>query len=387
MNLQEKLSACLRQAVENHEAAGVSLLVLKDGRELCHVREGYADIAAGKPLQRDSIFRLYSQSKPVTAAAAMILADRGVIDLMAPVDQYLPGFANPRVVEADGTVRPALRAPWIIDLLGMTSGLCYPDVDPAGQYADCVFQEDQKQIAAGGGMDTLTFCNKLGELPLAFDPGTRWRYGTSADILGAVIETASGKRFGDFLREEIFEPLGMKDTAFWVPEEKRDRLVTCYRRVPGGLEEFSSLHLAVGRYDRDPAFESGGAGLVSTLDDYAAFARMLMNGGTADGRRILSEAAVRFMTTPQLNETLRKDLWENLGGYNYSCLMRVCDHPGRAVLFTEKNEYGWDGWLGTYFANLPDQGITFLLAQNVTDAGTTAVTRKCRNILAACMDC
>ena len=387
MNLQAKLSACLRQAVENHEAAGVSLLVLKDGRELCHVREGYADIAAGKPLQRDSIFRLYSQSKPVTAAAAMILADRGVIDLMAPVDQYLPGFANPRVVEADGTVRPALRAPWIIDLLGMTSGLCYPDVDPAGQYADRVFQEDQKQIAAGGGMDTLTFCNKLGELPLAFDPGTRWRYGTSADILGAVIEAASGKRFGDFLREEIFEPLGMKDTAFWVPEEKRDRLVTCYRRVLGGLEEFSSLHLAVGRYDRDPAFESGGAGLVSTLDDYAAFARMLMNGGTADGRRILSEAAVRFMTTPQLNETLRKDLWENLGGYNYSCLMRVCDHPGRAVLFTEKNEYGWDGWLGTYFANLPDQGITFLLAQNVTDAGTTAVTRKCRNILAACMDC
>ena len=387
MNLQEKLSACLRQAVENHEAAGVSLLILKDGRELCHVREGYADIAAGKPLQRDSIFRLYSQSKPVTAAAAMILADRGVIDLMAPVDQYLPGFANPRVVEADGTVRPALRAPWIIDLLGMTSGLCYPDVDPAGQYADCVFQEDQKQIAAGGGMDTLTFCNKLGELPLAFNPGTRWRYGTSADILGAVIEAASGKRFGDFLREEIFEPLGMKDTAFWVPEEKQDRLVTCYRRVPGGLEEFSSLHLAVGRYDRDPAFESGGAGLVSTLDDYAAFARMLMNGGTADGRRILSEAAVRFMTTPQLNETLRKDLWENLSGYNYSCLMRVCDHPGRAVLFTEKNEYGWDGWLGTYFANLPEQKITFLLAQNVTDAGTTAVTRKCRNILSAYMDC
>ena len=387
MGLQEKLSACLRQAVENHEAAGVSLLILKDGRELCHVREGYADIETGKPLGRDSIFRLYSQSKPVTAAAVMILADRGVIDLMAPVDQYLPGFANPRVVEADGTIRPALRAPWIIDLLGMTSGLCYPDVDAAGQYADRVFQEDQKQIAAGGGMDTLTFCNKLGELPLAFDPGTRWRYGTSADILGAVIEAATGKRFSDFLREEIFEPLGMKDTAFWVPEDKRDRLVTCYRRVPGGLEKFSSLHLAVGQYDREPAFESGGAGLVSTLDDYAAFARMLMNGGTADGRRILSEAAVRFMTAPQLNETLRKDMWENLSGYNYSCLMRVCDYPGRAVLFTEKNEYGWDGWLGTYFANLPEQKITFLLAQNVTDAGTTAVTRKCRNILSAYMDC
>ena len=248
MDLQERLSACLRQAVENHEAAGVSLLILKDGRELCHVREGYADIETGEPLRRDSIFRLYSQSKPVTAAAAMILADRGILDLMAPVDQYLPGFTNPRVVEADGTIRPALRAPWIIDLLGMTSGLCYPDVDAAGQYADRVFQEDQKLIAAGGGMSTLEFCNKLGEQPLAFDPGTRWRYGTSADILGAVIEAATGKRFSDFLREEIFEPLGMKNTAFWVPEDKQDRLVTCYRRVPGGLEKFSSLHLAVGQY-------------------------------------------------------------------------------------------------------------------------------------------
>ena len=214
MGLQERLSACLRQAVENHEAAGVSLLVQKDGKELCHVREGYADIAAGKPLRRDSIFRLYSQSKPVTAAAAMILVDRGILDLMAPVEQYLPGFANPRVVEADGTVHPAVRGPWVMDLLGMTSGACYPDADPAGQYAARVFDEDHAQILAGGGMSTLDFCNRLGELPLAFEPGTRWRYGTSADILGAVIEAASGKRFSDFLREELFEPLGMKDTAF-----------------------------------------------------------------------------------------------------------------------------------------------------------------------------
>ena len=387
MGLQERLSACLRRTLENHEAAGVSLLILKDGKEICHVREGYADIASGTPLRRDSIFRLYSQSKPVTAAAVMILVERGIIDLMAGVDQYLPGFANPRVVEADGTVRPAARAPWIIELLSMTSGLYYPDLDPAGRYAARVFDEDHEQILAGGGMSTLDFCNRLGEQPLAFDPGTHWRYGSSADILGAVIEAATGKRFSDFLKEELFGPLGMKDTDFWVPEEKRDRLVTCYRRVPGGLEEFHDLHLAVGRYDRPPAFESGGAGLVSTLDDYAAFGRMLMNGGKAEGRRILSEAAVRFMTTPQLSGSLRRDMWEHMDGYNYSCLMRVCDHPGRAALFTVKNEYGWDGWLGTYFANLPDQGITFLLAQNVTEMGTGAVTRKCRNILAACLDC
>ncbi len=383
MKLKKKLTACLEQAVENREAAGISLLVLRDGEELCFAKAGMADIDAGKPVERDSVFRLYSQSKPLTAAAAMILADRGVIDLMAGVDQYLPGFRNPQVVSADGTVRPAPRAPWIMELMSMTSGLCYPDADPAGQYAARVFEEDHRQILSGGGMDTLTFCNRLGEQPLAFDPGTHWRYGTGADVLGAVIEAASGKRFGEFLREELLEPLGMEDTAFYVPEGKRERLVTCYRRTPEGLVPFRDLHLAVGVYDRPPAFESGGAGLVSTLDDYAAFAGMLMNGGTWKGKRILSEAAVRHMTAPHLRADVRKDLWDSLGGYNYGCLVRVCDRPGECGHFASRGEYGWDGWLGTYFINLPEEKITFLMNINSPDTGTSAAARKCRNILAA----
>ena len=383
MSMAEKLTACLERAVDNYVAAGLSLLVLRDGKELCYAQAGRADIESGKPIARDSIFRLYSQTKPITAAAVMILAERGIIDLMDGADRYLPGFRNPRVVNPDGSVVPALRAPWILELLSMTAGLCYPDADPAGQYAARVFEENQELILNGGGMSTLEFCNRLGEQPLAFQPGTGWRYSTCADILGAVVEAAAGKRFGEFLREELFEPLGMKDTDFRVPEEKRERLVTCYRRIPGGLEEFRSLHLAVGRYDRPPAFESGGAGLVSTLDDYAAFASMLMQEGTWNGKRILSPASVRFMTAPRLSPEIRRNLWDGLCGYNYGCLVRVCDRPGSAGIFTEEGEYGWDGWLGTYFANLPGQRITFLLNQNEPDTGTCAVTRKCRNILAA----
>ena len=383
MSLTENITKCLSDAVKNREAAGISVLILQHGEDLCFASAGMADIAGQKPVKRDSIFRLYSQSKPITAAAAMILVDRGVLDLQAGVDQYLPGFRNPRVVHADGSVVSALRAPWVLELLGMTAGLSYPDADAAGQYAARVFEADQEQIAQGGGMDTITFCNKLGEQPLAFEPGTGWRYSTCADVLGAVIEAATGKRFGQFLQEELFEPLGMKDTAFWVPEEKRDRLVTCYRRTENGLEVFNSMHLAVGVYDRQPAFESGGAGLVSTLDDYAAFARMLMNKGEYNGRRILSRAAVEYMTAPQLSAALQSQMWDSLGGYNYSCLMRVCDRPGACSVFARKGEYGWDGWLGTYFINLPDDDVTFLLYQNVTDAGTAAVTRKCRNLLAA----
>ena len=383
MGLGEKLTACLEQAVANHEAAGINLLILRDGAELCYAQAGKADIETGKTIARDSIFRLYSQTKPITAAAVMILADRGIIDLMAGADQYLPGFRNPRVVNPDGSIVPALRAPWILELLTMTAGLSYPDADPAGQYAARVFEEDQDLIRTGGGMGTVEFCDRLGEQPLAFQPGTGWRYSTCADILGAVVEAATGKRFRQFLQEELFEPLGMKDTDFWVPEEKRDRLVTCYRRIPDGLEEFRSLHLAVGQYDRAPAFESGGAGLVSTLDDYAAFASMLMNDGVYGGRRILSPAAVRFMTAPHLSPEVRRNLWDSLCGYNYGCLVRVCDRPGSCGVFNEAGEYGWDGWLGTYFANLPGQRITFLLNQNAPDTGTASVTRKCRNILAA----
>ncbi len=382
MALKEKLEKCLKQAVENQEAAGLSVLVRKDGKDLCYASAGMADTASGKPVERDSIFRLYSQSKPITAAAAMILADRGMLDLQTEVDRYLPGFRNPRIVASDGQTVPTWRAPWVLEMLGMTAGLSYPDADPAGQYAARVFEEDQELIRQGGGMDTVTFCNRLGEQPLAFAPGTGWRYSTCADVLGAVIEVVSGKRFGQFLQDEIFEPLGMKDTGFWVPEEKRNRLVTCYRRTENGLEPFSGFHLAVGQYDRPPAFESGGAGLVSTLDDYAAFGEMLMNGGIYRGKRILSRAAVEYMTAPQLTENIQRQMWDSLGGYNYSCLMRVCDQPGACPLFAEKGEYGWDGWLGTYFINLPRDKVTFLICQNTTDTGTAVVTRRCRNILA-----
>ena len=382
MNLEERLLDCMERSVETQEEAGLSLLIRKDGKELCCLQAGMADRESAVPVKRDSIFRLYSQSKPVTSAAVMLLAERGQIDLMDEVDRYLPGFRNPRMVKADGTIEPLLRAPRISEMLSMTSGTCYPDVDPAGQFAARVFEEQQERQRTDGGLGTVEFCNRLGEQPLAFAPGTHWRYGTSADILGAVVEVVSGRSFGEFLRKELLEPLGMKDTDFWVPPEKQERLVTAYVRDEAGLKPYTVEHLAVGRYDAPPAFESGGAGLVSTLDDYMAFAQMLMNGGIWQGHRILSEATVRHMTSPQLTRKTQRDMWDNLNGYNYGHLIRICDQPGRADLLAESGEYGWDGWLGTYFVNLPASGVTFLMYQNTKDAGTTPVVRKCRNILA-----
>ena len=385
MKLHDRITDILAAAVADRQCAGISVLVRRYGEEVLYTQAGMADIAAGRCVQRDSIFRLYSQSKPVTAAATMILVERGLIDLMDGVDKYLPGFRSPKVVDAQGNITPAYRAPWIMELLGMTAGLSYPGEDPAGQYAARVFDDAHAQILAGGGIPTVEFMNRLGEQPLAFQPGTHWRYSTCADVLGAVIEVVSGKRFGDFLREEIFEPLGMVDTAFWVPESKQERFVTCYKRTSEGLKPWLDQNLACGVYSRDPAFESGGAGLVSTLEDYSHFADMLLNKGEYQGKRILSPKSVEFLTTPQLTDAVRRDLWDSLEGYNYGKLMRICDAPERMAGFAMKGEYGWDGWLGSYFCNLPEQGMTILSMQNTTDCGTSPYVRRVRNAVLAAL--
>lgn len=382
MNIQQKVQRCLEQSVAQQECAGITVLVRKNNHEVFYAAAGQANVAQATPIQRDSIFRLYSQSKPITAAAVMLLMERGLIDLMDGVDRYLPGFANPKVMTKEGVI-PAARPVRLMELLGMTAGLAYPDADPVGQLVAQVFVQNEELIRAGSGMGTVEFCNRLGEIPLCFQPGSHWRYATCADVLGAVVEVVSGKPFDTFLKDELFTPLGMKDTDFWVPPEKQMRFATCYKRIPGGLEEFHRLHLAVGDYTRRPAFCSGGAGLVSTLDDYAAFAQMLLNGGEYQNRRILQPETIRYMTQAQLLPAPQADMWDSLNGYGYGKLMRVCQHPGQYDGLARLDEYGWDGWLGSYFANFPREQMTILSMQNTTDTGTARAMRMVRNLVLA----
>lgn len=381
MSLHEQITDLLASAVENGECAGISVMVRHCGEELLYTQAGLADIAGGRLIQRDSIFRLYSQTKPITAAAVMLLCERGQLDLMDGVDRYLPGFRDAKVIDATGHVTPAYRAPWIMELLSMTGGVSYPAADPAGQGAARVFTQAEDLIRQGSGMSTLDMINALGQQPLSFQPGSHWQYSACADVLGAVVEVVSGKRFGEFLREEFFRPLDMPDTGFWVSPGKRDRLVTAYRRTSEGLLPWQGPHLACGIYDRDPAFESGGAGLVSTLEDYSHFAEMLLSGGVYEGRRILSPATVRAMTSAQLTPQLRRDMWDSLAGYSYGHLMRVCDAPGQVGGLACEGEYGWDGWLGTYFENFPREQLSLLSMQNTCDTGTSRVIRLVRNVV------
>ncbi len=379
MNLSETITGLLEAAVAHREIPCATALVLKDGREMAYAEAG-CDIATGAPVRRDTIWRLYSQTKPITAAAVALLTECGRIDLADPVEKYIPGFAGQKVACPDGSFVPVCRSVTLMDLMGMTAGLSYPGDDPAGRFAADLFERNTEAMRRGEGLDTVAFADAIGGLPLAFQPGEAFRYSTCADILGAVVEAADGRPFDRFLKEEFLEPLGMKDTDFFVPEEKRERFVSCARRVPGGLEPWQGYHLCVGDYTKRPAFISGGAGLVSTLDDYARFAAMLMNRGKLDGRRYLSRETVFWLTRPQVKEGLFWD-WDN--GWNYGKLMRHCVEPGKVPGLADLGEYGWDGWLGTYFVNIPDQGITLLLCMNVTDTGTASVTRKVRNAVLA----
>jgi CubicO group peptidase (beta-lactamase class C family) len=384
---EEHIKYMLDGAIKNNELAGASVLILKQNTEIFYHQAGFAELDSKKPIQRDSLFRLYSLTKPVTAVATMMLMERGLIDLYDSVGNYLPGFRDQRVNENGDLVAPK-RPMNIMDLLNMTSGLLYGGENLTGIKMNEFWGELDRRLFSDHPMTTLEAMNNLGSIPLAFHPGSSWEYGTSADVLGAIIEVVTGMKLGDYLREELFIPLGMIDTDFYVEGHKLDRLVTAYERVVdksgASLIPYRGNHLGIMNcMDQKPAFESGGAGLVSTIDDYAKLAQMLMQKGTYKDVQILRPASVEYFTTKVLTKTQQKNFenWHTLAGHSYGNLMRIVTDARKAGTIVSQGEYGWDGWLGAYMSNCPSEEITLLFMMQMKDAGTTPTTRKLRNIV------
>ena len=368
--LAEEVREIMKEYIGDNSVAGVTVLAVQDGKEICDCQEGMADIENGRVMKRDTIFRLYSQTKPVTGAAAMILMERGKLDLYQPVAEYLPAFRQQKIWRNGRceALLPGEREMLVVDLLRMTSGLIYGDTttEPGRMY-EHVFEEGKERMHTPEAMTTRNVADALAKCPLLYAPGQGWQYGSSADVLGAVIEAASGKRFGEFLQEE--------------------RLAAVYQTEidqngQNVLKRYTQDHLVVAnRMEKSPAFESGGAGLASTLDDYMKFAQMLMQGGSLNGVRVLSEKTTKYFTSPELMPVSQKVFseWVGLDGYSYGNLMRVCKNPAQCGYLAMQDEYGWDGWLGVYFANLPNEKTTILMGMQKVDAGTFSMTRKIRN--------
>ena len=357
--------------VERGEVPGLVTLVSRRGK--VHVDTiGMKAVGSNDPMLRDTIFRISSMTKPITAVATMILVEECKLRLDEPVDRLLPELAERKVLKRlDGPLNdtvPANRPITVRDLLTFRMGfgqmMALPDAYPILKAAN------EQQIGMGPPSPSAMpapdeWIRRLGSLPLMHQPGEQWMYNTGSDVLGVLIARASGQPFETFLRERIFEPLGMKDTSFSVPEALLDRLATSYwtNFETGALEIYDEAR--GGQWSRPPAFPSGAGGLVSTIDDYVAFGQMMLNHGKHGSERILSRLAVETMTTDQLTPEqkalsgLVSGYFDSHGwGFGVSVVTRrddVAAAPGR---------FGWDGGMGTSWANDPREGmVTILLTQ------------------------
>ncbi len=372
----------LDNALAKDKVVGGTVCIIDGNREVYRKHFGYANREISKKVTDDTIFRMFSMTKPITAVATLILIERGILDYNDNVAKYLDGFKNVTVMdETTKIARPFERGILIRDLLTMTSGLVYPgDWSESCRQMATLFNKNTESLYEGkGGMSTVDFCNAMGKVPLTCEPNTRWVYGTSADVLGAIIEVATGKPFGQFLQDEIFTPLGMVDTGFYIPQEKYHRLAQAYYYNSANkhiLLDF--INLCITNYRTPPKFESGGAGLVSTINDYKQFAKMLINEGTLNDARILSRKSVELMRTPYLNGNIENE--HKHEGYNYGCLVRVLEDKQLGGTNASLGEFGWDGWTGNYFCVDPVEKLSIMYFIQECGTGFTEEARKIRAI-------
>ncbi|WP_157956189.1 serine hydrolase domain-containing protein [Acuticoccus yangtzensis] len=341
---------------------GAVLTVLRGGKVAYQKAFGIADGRAGTPMAEDSIFRIYSMTKPVTSLVVMQLVEEGRILLTDPVSKYIPSFADP-VIGVEGVDEagdpvladeiPAAREPTIHDLLRHTAGLVY-GATGRGAVRDIYFDTEITRAI----MPNREMAKTIGEAPLAFEPGTGWEYGRATDVLGAIIEEVEGRPLSEVFEARVFGPLGMVDTAFWVEDEADRARVAQPADSPLGGREFML------KADRKPSFESGGNGLFSTAPDYARFTAMLMNGGTLDGVRIIGERTLAFMTSDHLGAIPHgaPEGVKSLGylpgpGYGFGLGFAVRLAEGEAPFPGSPGDYFWGGGGGTYFWVDPAQDL------------------------------
>jgi CubicO group peptidase (beta-lactamase class C family) len=362
----------LRGHVTRGEVPGVVSLVSRCGET--HVEAlGVQSLEGGAPMRRDTIFRIASMTKPIVAVAALMLIEECVFALDEPVDRFLPELANPKVLkslesEVTDTV-PAQRPISVRDLLTFRLGtgavMVFPPKYPIQKaIADAGFAPGPK----APDLTNDVYMSKVGSVPLAYQPGTRWLYHTGSDLLGVLIARATGKSLGDFMRERIFEPLGMKDTGFMVPAAEVGRFASAYRRDPGtnALVLFDDARDS--RFSRPMPFHSGGGGLVSTADDFLAFFRMMLNKGLHGRERILSRAAIELMTTDQLTAEQKAGA-ELFFGQSRSWGMGLAVTTKRDELWGTPGRYGWDGGFGTTaFADPSEDMVGILLTQRAMES-------------------
>lgn len=384
MKNYKELDQLVQNEIEEERLQGASLVLNVDGRTIFEKAYG--------SYSKQSIYRIYSMTKIITAIAVMKLWEQKALTPDMSVAHFYPDFQNYQVYDGNEVIVKASNTLKIQHLLNMTSGMGYPMKDKGKCHNAWYFFEKKlsERLKSGAKPSTAEICSCFSFLPGAFEPGTKWQYGASADLLGGIVEKASGMEFDNYLKKYIFEPMEIKECDFFIPESKLDRLAQMYSRdcltgkvkpvhtrilKEADIEHFTLPDVAEIRTVK-PVFLSGGAGLYCSIQDYLKILEMLLHDGDYCGERILQKETVEFFRKDQLTEDVRRSICEdktagiNIDGYSYSNLVRIMKEPGKAYCngcIGNIGEYGWDGLPGNYCLIDPKENMIFIFMIQIAE--------------------
>lgn len=394
----ERIAATFGQEVDAGKLPGAVMLVARKGKLVYSEAIGMQDKAAGRPMSKDSLFRIYSMTKPLVSVAAMLLVEDGRVQLTDPVSKFLPAMKGMTVSVAKTDAEfarvtyglvPAEREMTVQDLLRHTAGLAYGEITQNARVKEALgkagifkttIEFDSRDLSPGEQVE------RLAKVPLAHQPGTVWEYSLASDVLGRVVEAAAGERLGDFLDKRLFRPLKMQDTAFWVPKEKLGRLAE-----PLPVDAISGKPNVLMDVRTQPANDSGGAGAISTAGDYLRFAQMLLNGGQLDGVRVMSRSTIALMASDHLGTRIATsvtpgELLLGVPGYTFGLGFAVRQGPGVAGVPGSTGEFMWGGYAGTYFWVDPKEEITAVLMTQAPSPARQYYRRLFKQLVYAAID-
>ena len=378
-----RINTVMQGYLDRDQLAGMITLVARRGQVVHLEKPGWMDREAGKPMEFDAIFRIYSMTKPIATAAVMMLYEECHFQLSDPISRFIPGFKGVKVYQPRGTADydlvPPQREITIRDLLTHTSGLSY-GVDPQSYVDDLYRKQLWGKVDENPKMSLAEAVELITKLPLAFHPGTAWRYSVAIDVLGFLVQVISGQPFETFLKERIFDPLGLVDTGFFVPPDKYDRLAAVYGPVEGGgIKQIEDLAMIWPYPHKDPDWwASGGGGLVSTTADYFRFAQMILNRGKLDGVSLLAPKTVDLMLMDHLPKGVQR-LFEPFEGFGLGGSV-LLDVPGSQTYGTA-GSWGWGGAANTWFLIDPKEELLMILMLQYMPAWALPVDKDFKNMV------
>lgn len=374
----ERIGTAMQRYVDEKKLAGMVTLVARRGAVVQFEEFGLQDIQTGMPMELDTIFRIYSMTKPITSVALMMLYEHGLFHLNDPVTRFLPEFKKVKVWMDGGELVDPIREITIHDLLTHTAGLSYGEYKDTHLPVDKLY--DQADILYNPAISLQEMVRRIANLPLAYQPAQRWWYSVATDVVGYLVEVISDMPLGDFFAEEILGPLGMKDTAFSVPPEKADRFATQYGKTEKGNLEVLDTTLGVDY--SNVRLHSGGHGLVSTAADYLRFAQLVLNKGELDGVRLLGRKTVELMTINHLPAALLPitmgDPWP---GFGYGLGIGVLMDLAQSGIMGSVGNIRWSGWANTHFWVDPQEQLIGILLLQYVPGGTYPVTNDFKTLV------